>query len=88
MESLASTAPSVNKELEPGNFVVKQKFTTFKQVSSDLAIEHLDIFQTVKGHLVGIILNASARDRWFLTTIDKVDLWQCSPDAWLIQGRK
>ena len=50
---------------------MKQTTIAFKQVSSDVALEHLNISQKAKRRLMGIIQNDPARDRWLLTTIER-----------------
>lgn len=50
-----------------GDFVVKSSRNTFNQISTDLALEHVNKVGKVAGGLIGITRSDSARDKWCLT---------------------
>ena len=67
MLKLEKIAPTVYHEFQTGNFVVKETTGTFNQVSTDMALEHINRMCQTAGGLVGITQNKSALDRWMLT---------------------
>ena len=74
MQQLESTAPDVHNEFTKGDFVVKESEGSFNQVSTDLALEHVNKLGKIVGGIVGITRTESARNRWCLTYNDRVRL--------------
>jgi hypothetical protein len=67
MASLKDTDPRLYEEFSNGNLVVnKNQEVPFCAVGGDNALEHLNCSIKVSGGLVGIMLNASARTKFFL----------------------
>ena len=67
MASLESSDPEIYREFITGNWEVnKIKEVPFCAVGGDTALEHLNGSMKVSGGLVGIILNESARAKFFL----------------------
>lgn len=71
MLQLKDKAPSVYEEFKAGNFVVKETEGKFNQVSTDLALEHINRTCKSAGGLVGITQTKTALDRWMLTCSDR-----------------
>ena len=68
MQQLKDTDPDIYAEFMQGNWVVnKNADVPFCCIGADHALEHINRAMKVSGGLVGITLNASARNRFFLT---------------------
>jgi len=74
MQQLDRVAPNVYTEFTEGNFVVKESDGKFNQVSTDLALEHVNKLGKIAGGIIGITRTDSARDRWCLTYNDRARL--------------
>ena len=69
MEKLAETDPLLLEEFEKGNWVVnKNQVVPFCAVGTDTALENVNRSLKVRGGLVGITLNPSARNKFFLVS--------------------
>ena len=70
ISQLETSHPDVYEKFMEGEFVVKSSRNTFKQISTDIALEHVNKVGKVAGGLIGITRSDSARDRWCLTYND------------------
>ena len=67
MESLNESDPEIVEEFQQGNWVVnKNSDTSFCALGADQALEHINRSMKVSGSLIGITLNPSARNKFFL----------------------
>ena len=67
MESLNESDPDIVEEFQQGNWVVnKNSDTSFCALGADHALEHINRSMKVSGGLIGITLNPSARNKFFL----------------------
>ncbi|CAH3185540.1 unnamed protein product, partial [Porites lobata] len=67
MESLNESDPDIVEEFQQGNWVVnKNSDTSFCELGADHALEHINRSMKVSGGLIGITLNPSARNKFFL----------------------
>ena len=64
---LDSSHPDVYQQFMDGDFVVKSTRKSFNQISTDLALEHVNKVGKVAGGLIGITRTDNARDKWCLT---------------------
>ena len=85
MVNLAESAPNVYQEFQAGNFVVKETAGKFNQVSTDLALEHINRMCKTAGGLVGITQTKTALYRWMLTCCNRAQLVK---DACMLIGHK
>ena len=70
MMFLRQEVPQVYNEFMAGNFVVKETEGLFNQVSTDMALEHVNKLCKVAGGIVGITRSKPALERWMLTCCD------------------
>ena len=70
MLQLQQTSLNVYREFMSGNFVVKEANSSFNQVLSDMALEHINKLCKISGGIVGITSNKAALDRWMLSCCD------------------
>ena len=67
MESLNESDPGIVEEFQQGNWVVnKNSDTSFCALGADHALEHINRSMKVSGGRIGITLNPSARNKFFL----------------------
>ena len=75
MDSLPETDPDVYAEFLSGNWVVnKNTNIPFCALGADHALEHVNRSMKVHGGLVGITLNQTARNKFFLTAPEMANL--------------
>lgn len=75
MDSLPETDPDVYAEFLSGNWVVnKNTNIPFCALGADHALEHVNRSMKVRGGLVGITLNQTARNKFFLTAPEMANL--------------
>ena len=67
ISQLETSHPDVYEKFMERDFVVKSSRNTFNQISTALALEHVNKVEKVVGGLIGITRSDSARDRWCLT---------------------
>ena len=67
ISQLETSHPDVYEKVMEGDFVVKSSRNTFNQISTDLALEHVNKVEKVAGGLFEITRSDSARDMWCLT---------------------
>ncbi len=67
VDQLEVSHPDVYQQFMDGNFVVKATHKTFNQISTDMALEHVNKVGKVAGGLIGITRSDNARDKWSLT---------------------
>ena len=67
MKNSKTFYPSIWKEFEEGNWVVKKSITPFCAVGADEALEHQNRAMRVTGGIAGITQQPSALARYFLT---------------------
>ena len=69
MESLGHKDPLIHEEFMSGNWVVnKNDVVPFCAIGVDTALENVNRSLKVNGGLVGITLNPSARNKFFLVS--------------------
>ena len=74
IHQLEVSHPDVHQHFMEGNFVVKTTHKAFNQVSTDMALEHVNKVGKVVGGLIGITKSDTARDKWCLTYNDRSPL--------------
>ena len=75
MDSLPATDPDVYAEFLSGNWVVnKNSNIPFCALGADHALEHVNRSMKVHGGLVGITLNQTARNKFFLIAPEMANL--------------
>ena len=73
MMLLPTLAPEVHKEFENGNHPVSRSKQPFSQVWTDMALEQtINLDSKTRGGIIGISLNHSALERWFLTGHERI----------------
>ena len=69
MQTLKETSPDIQDEFDKGNWIVnKNEAVAFCGIGADHALEHINRSMKVSGGLVGITMNVSARNRFFLVS--------------------
>ena len=82
MKCLPSTHPIANAQMERGEFAVQRSGRYFSQVPVDQCLEQTINRDTkVSGGIIGISMNASAVQRWVLTSHIRAELTRCCKDA-------
>ncbi|KAG0714477.1 hypothetical protein GWK47_014076 [Chionoecetes opilio] len=66
ISQLDSSHPDIYQQFMDGDYVVKSTRKSFNQISTDLALEHVNKVGKVAGGLIGITRTDSARDKWCL----------------------
>ena len=75
MQLLPTHAPEVYEEFLNGNHPVSRSSQPFSQVWTDMALEQtINLDSKTRGGIVGLTQNASALDRWFLTSHKRAEL--------------
>ena len=74
MKMLPKTAPEVQQAFESGDFVTKERASTFNQIPDDQALERVIKSGKVAWGLDAITRTDSARDRWCLTYNERAKL--------------
>ena len=75
MQLLPTHAPEVYEEFLNGNHPVSRSSQPFSQVWTDMALEQtINLDSKSRGGIVGLTQNASALDRWFITSHKRAEL--------------
>ena len=75
MQLLPTHAPEVYEEFLNGNHPVSRSSQPFSQVWTDMALEQtINLDSKTRGGIVGLTQNASALDRWFITSHKTAEL--------------